>query len=204
LNVTTAQAFHGLKELYPDLWAATAPICRPQAAPNKNFVSEVRLLQHGAVQCSGPAVQLLLAGTLAWCCALALLPVHCTAAALLLFVLLPALFSACAHTFWRQDSTQCCCCCHGCCSAARPILDTDSCCCCCSRCFLQWGESLRQGSDEAWAPYLASSYQVANLQVAKPVSWPNYRSLPCFVLHTRRGAAPCTKLPWPATVLTRG
>jgi hypothetical protein len=52
LNVTTAQAFHGLKELYPDLWAATAPICRPQAAPNKNFVSEVRLLQHDAVQCS--------------------------------------------------------------------------------------------------------------------------------------------------------
>ncbi|KAF6258841.1 hypothetical protein COO60DRAFT_1074463 [Scenedesmus sp. NREL 46B-D3] len=71
VNVTTAQAFHGLKELYPDLWAATAPICRPAAAPNKNFVSE-------------------------------------------------------------------------------------------------WGESLRQGADEAWAPYLASSYQVANLQVAKP------------------------------------
>lgn len=41
MNVTTAQAFHGLKELYPDLWAATAPICRPEAAPNKNFVSEV-------------------------------------------------------------------------------------------------------------------------------------------------------------------
>jgi hypothetical protein len=36
--------------------------------------------------------------------------------------------------------------------------------------FLQWGESLRQGADEAWAPYLASTYQVANLQVAKPVS----------------------------------
>jgi hypothetical protein len=48
LNVTTAQAFHGLKELYPDLWAATAPICRPQAAPNKNFVSEVSTAQHSA------------------------------------------------------------------------------------------------------------------------------------------------------------
>jgi hypothetical protein len=34
---------------------------------------------------------------------------------------------------------------------------------------MQWGESLRQGADEAWAPYLASTYQVANLQVAKPV-----------------------------------
>jgi hypothetical protein len=52
LNVTTAQAYHGLKELYPDLWAATAPICRPQAAPNKNFVSEVRLLLHDAEQLS--------------------------------------------------------------------------------------------------------------------------------------------------------
>lgn len=34
----------------------------------------------------------------------------------------------------------------------------------------EWGESLRQGAAEAWAPYLASTYQVANLQVAKPVS----------------------------------
>jgi hypothetical protein len=42
------------------------------------------------------------------------------------------------------------------------------CCMCCM--FLQWGKSLRQGADEAWAPYLASTYQVANLQVAKPVS----------------------------------
>lgn len=73
MNVTTTQAFHGLKELYPDLWRATVPICRPDAAPNRNFISE-------------------------------------------------------------------------------------------------WGESLRQGAAEAWAPYLASTYQVANLQVAKPVS----------------------------------
>lgn len=28
LNVTTAQAMHGLKDLYPDLWANTVPICR--------------------------------------------------------------------------------------------------------------------------------------------------------------------------------
>lgn len=25
---------------YPDLWANTLPICRPDAAPNKNFVSD--------------------------------------------------------------------------------------------------------------------------------------------------------------------
>eukprot|EP00879_Flechtneria_rotunda_P001687 GHRR01001847.1.p1 GENE.GHRR01001847.1~~GHRR01001847.1.p1 ORF type:complete len:491 (+),score=205.40 GHRR01001847.1:25-1473(+) len=71
VNITTAQAFHGLKELYPDLWADTTPICRPEPAPNKNFISE-------------------------------------------------------------------------------------------------WGEALKQGAGEAWAPYLASTYQVANLQVAKP------------------------------------
>jgi len=72
INITSAQAFHGLRELYPDLWAATTPICRPQPAPNKTYISE-------------------------------------------------------------------------------------------------WGDSLKQGAAEAWAPYLASSYQVANLQVAKPV-----------------------------------
>jgi hypothetical protein len=64
---------HGLKDLYPDLWASTVPICRPDPAPNKNFISE-------------------------------------------------------------------------------------------------WGESLRQGAGEAWKPYLATTSQLANLQVAKPVS----------------------------------
>jgi hypothetical protein len=34
----------------------------------------------------------------------------------------------------------------------------------------EWGESLRQGSGEAWRPYLATTNQLANLQVAKPVS----------------------------------
>lgn len=34
----------------------------------------------------------------------------------------------------------------------------------------EWGESLRQGAGEAWAPYLATTSQLANLQVAKPVS----------------------------------
>jgi hypothetical protein len=38
--VTTSQAVHGLKDLYPELWRATAPICRPDPAPNKNFISE--------------------------------------------------------------------------------------------------------------------------------------------------------------------
>lgn len=28
VNITTTQAGHGLKELYPDLWASTVPICR--------------------------------------------------------------------------------------------------------------------------------------------------------------------------------
>jgi hypothetical protein len=64
---------HGLKDLYPDLWANTVPICRPDPAPNKNFISE-------------------------------------------------------------------------------------------------WGESLRQGSGDAWKPYLATTNQLTNLQVAKPVS----------------------------------
>jgi hypothetical protein len=73
VNITTSQAMHGLKDLYPDLWASTVPICRPDPAPNKNFISE-------------------------------------------------------------------------------------------------WGESLRQGAGEAWKPYLATTSQLANLQVAKPVS----------------------------------
>lgn len=73
VNITTSQAMHGLKDLYPDLWASTVPICRPDPAPNKNFISE-------------------------------------------------------------------------------------------------WGESLCQGSGEAWKPYLATTSQLANLQVAKPVS----------------------------------
>lgn len=73
VNITTSQAMHGLKDLYPDLWANTVPICRPDPAPNKNFISE-------------------------------------------------------------------------------------------------WGESLRQGSGDAWKPYLATTNQLTNLQVAKPVS----------------------------------
>ena len=73
LAVTTTMAAHGLKELYPDLWHSTLPICRPEAAPNKNFISE-------------------------------------------------------------------------------------------------WGQALQQGAGEAWKPYLASTYQVANDQVHKPVS----------------------------------
>jgi len=73
VNITTSQAMHGLKDLYPDMWASTVPICRPDPAPNKNFISE-------------------------------------------------------------------------------------------------WGESLRQGAGEAWKPYLATTSQLANLQVAKPVS----------------------------------
>lgn len=28
VNITTSQAMHGLKDLYPDLWASTVPICR--------------------------------------------------------------------------------------------------------------------------------------------------------------------------------
>ncbi|GBF90561.1 hypothetical protein Rsub_03133 [Raphidocelis subcapitata] len=70
-NLTTSMASHGLKDLYPDLWANTLPICRPEAAPNKNFVSD-------------------------------------------------------------------------------------------------WGEALRQGAGETWAPFLASTYTVANAQVHKP------------------------------------
>lgn len=73
VNITTSQAMHGLKDLYPDMWASTVPICRPDPAPNKNFISE-------------------------------------------------------------------------------------------------WGESLRQGAGEAWKPYLTTTSQLANLQVAKPVS----------------------------------
>ena len=80
VNITTSQAMHGLKDLYPDLWATTVPICRPDPAPNKNFISE-------------------------------------------------------------------------------------------------WGESLRQGADEAWKPYLATTTQLTNLQVAKPVSQPEERPL---------------------------
>jgi hypothetical protein len=38
--VSTSKAMHGLADLYPDLWAATVPICCPTAAPNKNFISE--------------------------------------------------------------------------------------------------------------------------------------------------------------------
>jgi hypothetical protein len=40
LDITTAMAAFGLKDLYPDLWANTLPICRPEAAPNRNFRSE--------------------------------------------------------------------------------------------------------------------------------------------------------------------
>lgn len=34
----------------------------------------------------------------------------------------------------------------------------------------EWGESLRQGAGEAWKPYLATTSELANQQVAKPVS----------------------------------
>jgi hypothetical protein len=40
LDITSSAASYGLKDLYPDLWANTLPICRPEAAPNKNFVSD--------------------------------------------------------------------------------------------------------------------------------------------------------------------
>lgn len=73
LSVSTTKASYGLKDLYPDLWTRTVPICRPDPAPNKNFVSE-------------------------------------------------------------------------------------------------WGESLRQGADEAWKPYLGSTYEVTNEQVYAKVS----------------------------------
>jgi hypothetical protein len=39
-NLTTSMAAHGLKDLYPDLWDNTLPICRPEATPNKNFISD--------------------------------------------------------------------------------------------------------------------------------------------------------------------
>lgn len=90
VNITTSQAMHGLKDLYPDLWASTVPICRPDPAPNNNFISA-------------------------------------------------------------------------------------------------WGESLRQGAGEAWAPYLATTSQLANLQVAKPVSAQRVWYL-CY-RHTRTSCA---------------
>jgi hypothetical protein len=74
LSVSTTKASYGLKDLYPDLWTRTVPICRPDPAPNKNFVSE-------------------------------------------------------------------------------------------------WGESLRQGAEEAWKPYLGSTYEVTNEQVYAKVSY---------------------------------
>lgn len=40
IDITTSVASYGLKDLYPDMWANTLPICRPEAAPNKNFVSD--------------------------------------------------------------------------------------------------------------------------------------------------------------------
>lgn len=80
LNLTTSHAEHGLKDLYPDLYAATLPAARPRQAPggSRNFRSE-------------------------------------------------------------------------------------------------WGEALRQGAGEAWAPYLASSYETCNATVHPPVRWAVWR-----------------------------
>jgi hypothetical protein len=166
LDVTTAAAAFGLRDLYPDLWANTLPICRPEAAPNKNnFVSDwwaapaapTAGAPAGAAAAVGGGARAGRARARRPLCALSRLEGN----------------AADSQALARRRPPH----------PDRPPHPAA----------VRRGETLRKGAAESWAPFLASTYTAANAQVHKPVRpeipWPAWGPACCATQRSSRCVA---------------